>query len=430
MAPLPSLQSQLEPQAGPSSTSQEQTSHPQVIVQSASASESQDIQTNGFVQIEEGISQPDEIRGELAPPVRPYVSSRESRVSLPEEATRYFAAMGESPMPSPSTTHGFPPVRSNSRSPEKAGRSESPLKRGQAAYPEETSGSIQNPFDDESSHTRVDQDNNEFLDLDETDSTYDNSGRASAVESTEPEDLLDPQEGAIGPSLAKKDKKRAAVEDFPLPPTSPPVRPSIDSSTQSHMQQQQMQSMQRTRNGADSTSQLGATNGASRSGTELNGSISQSQSEMSQLSTASSTIPLADILPQATFRALPLLASDLPYTTIEVSNSSIRPNDRGKEVLSFIIAVNPGRGKEGWKVEKLYSDVLTLDSRVRGSIGKTMGKKLVSLPEGKLWKDHAPAKVDQRKVSIQFVSVSFLPFVVICNGRMRSLCTFHMWPLL
>ena len=64
--------------------------------------------------------------------------------------------------------------------------------------------------------------------------------------------------------------------------------------------------------------------------------------------------------------------------------------------------VDPGRGKETWKVEKLYSDVLGLDQRIRASVGKGVGKKIASLPEGKLWRDHAPAKVDQRKVSNSF----------------------------
>ena len=98
------------------------------------------------------------------------------------------------------------------------------------------------------------------------------------------------------------------------------------------------------------------------------------------------------------FRALPLLSSDLPHTNITVSHSFVRPNDRGKEVLSFIVFVDPGNGRDGWKVEKMYSDVLGLDQRVRNSVGKGVGKRIANLPEGKLWKDHAPAKVDQRKV--------------------------------
>lgn len=48
-------------------------------------------------------------------------------------------------------------------------------------------------------------------------------------------------------------------------------------------------------------------------------------------------------------------------------------------------------------MEKMYSDVLSLDQRVRSNVGKGVGRKIANLPEGKLWKDHAPAKVDQRK---------------------------------
>lgn len=109
--------------------------------------------------------------------------------------------------------------------------------------------------------------------------------------------------------------------------------------------------------------------------------------------------PSRDPVP-ASFRALPLLSSDLPYTSIVVSNSVIKPNERGKEVLSFVISINPGKNKESWKVEKVYSDILTLDQRVRNNVGKTAAKRIATLPEGKFWKDHAPARVDQRKVCI------------------------------
>lgn len=112
------------------------------------------------------------------------------------------------------------------------------------------------------------------------------------------------------------------------------------------------------------------------------------------------------------FRALPLLPHDLPRTRILVTSSSVRPNERGKDVLSFVVYVDPngvsdttgggkgkGKGKEGWSVEKMYSDVLGLDQRVRARVGKSVGKRIANLPDGKLWRDHAPSKVDQRKVS-------------------------------
>jgi RalA-binding protein 1 len=113
------------------------------------------------------------------------------------------------------------------------------------------------------------------------------------------------------------------------------------------------------------------------------------------------------------YRALPLLPTDLPTTVVSVSQSFVRPNDRGKEVLSFVITVNPGNGKEPWKVEKMYSDVVALDSRVRASVGKSVAKKITGLPEGKLWRDHAPAKVDQRKVrEFSFLFFSFVFFFI------------------
>ncbi|TFY80954.1 hypothetical protein EWM64_g3059 [Hericium alpestre] len=103
----------------------------------------------------------------------------------------------------------------------------------------------------------------------------------------------------------------------------------------------------------------------------------------------------------AKFRALPLLPHDLPRTRITVTNSTIRPNDRGKDVLSFTVFVNAGSGKEPWTIEKTYGDVLGLDQRIRARVGKTVGKKMVNLPDGKLWKDHAPSRVDQRKAIME-----------------------------
>ena len=108
---------------------------------------------------------------------------------------------------------------------------------------------------------------------------------------------------------------------------------------------------------------------------------------------------------QLRYKSARLTNDDLPRTKVHVEGSTIRPNDRGKEVLSFIIGVQL-QGKEPWKVEKLYSDVLTLDVRVRGGIGKTAGKKIAPLPDNKLFKDNAPAKVDQRKVCIYDSDIS------------------------
>lgn len=41
---------------------------------------------------------------------------------------------------------------------------------------------------------------------------------------------------------------------------------------------------------------------------------------------------------------------------------------------------------------------------MRTSVSKNVIKKMVTLPEGRLWRDHAPAKVDQRKVRLYSAS--------------------------
>ncbi|KAJ3571141.1 hypothetical protein NP233_g3950 [Leucocoprinus birnbaumii] len=120
--------------------------------------------------------------------------------------------------------------------------------------------------------------------------------------------------------------------------------------------------------------------------------------------------------PNPQYRALPLISTDLPTTLIQVSQSFVRPNDRGKEVLYFVITIHPNPNnphKEPWKVEKMYSDVVALDARVRASVGKSIAKRIVSLPEGKLWKDHAPAKVDQRKAVLE----QYLRSLVILSSK-------------
>ncbi|KAJ6542529.1 hypothetical protein DFH09DRAFT_1322381 [Mycena vulgaris] len=68
------------------------------------------------------------------------------------------------------------------------------------------------------------------------------------------------------------------------------------------------------------------------------------------------------------FHVLPLLLSDLPNTTITISTASLRPDDRGKEVLDVTMYVDPGNS-QGWAVQKKLSDVLSLSMRQSGKKG-------------------------------------------------------------
>lgn len=66
------------------------------------------------------------------------------------------------------------------------------------------------------------------------------------------------------------------------------------------------------------------------------------------------------------------LISNLSAISIKVVGSNIKPNDKGKEVVSFILSVGSydeddsvtRHFEEQWRVEKLYSDFLSLDSKV------------------------------------------------------------------
>ncbi|GJE91091.1 RhoGAP-domain-containing protein [Phanerochaete sordida] len=332
-------------------------------------------------------------------------SGTQAEFKADEEAKRYYATMSESPNPSPQSPHGFPNVRAGSASPDRRHvvinekRSESPLKRSQVAQLELEAEEASEQSESRSGSRATG--NGEFLDLEaeDTDSHYeasvDESGRVSVVDSLVSE--YDDRDDILNPSR----KKRATADDFPLPPGTPPVNHSAEG----FAHQQGPQTPLTARSPPETMSELPD---GTRSYHHENGvsdpyptpapAIPVPAPFMSQVPPS----PFSAITPpQPAFRALPLLQSDLPRTTITVSHSTIRPNDRGKDVLSFVIVVDPGNGKQPWRIEKLYSDVLTLDSRVRAAAGKSLGKKLVSLPEGRLWKDHAPAKVDQRKMALE-----------------------------
>ena len=298
--------------------------------------------------------------------------NRDSNVSLPDEARRYIANL-ESPLQSPGLTAA--------------------VSSDEPAQAQTGQGVNANKLSPSSSWRAGPRggDESEFLDSDEV------RDRVEEMEQQQPPSLV-----------INRHDKPADTDDFPTTPSSHgPIHVHPPSHTQSAS--------------SHSTSNPGPYLPPASETVVTSQKDWQSQSDISMLSQSQSSLestpltPHQDIPfpesylsptksthgdgPNPTFRALPLIANDLKTTRIIVSHSSIRPNDRGKEVLSFEIEVDPGNGKELWKVEKLYSDVLGLDHRLRATVGKGISKKIATLPEGKLWRDHAPAKSDQRKVS-------------------------------
>lgn len=326
--------------------------------------------------------------------------SRESRISLPDEARQYIANMTDSPLASPRVDGflakftGLPPQITIPESP----RSLAPPAGiiAEADSPGGTSEFLDMGEEEEDE----DDEHDSIITGPEADTETENEG----VDTTSPQDASPKQQSQEDvPHLqaqSRRLKPRAAVDDFPLPPPGPLI-PGQQPAAQPTTQQPQMLA-QTQRVSSDLVHEQPAyassdhlENPYSPPG-QYQPNLSSQSLRMDPENSQQQQTPI-QIVP-ASFRELPLLSTDLPHTTITVSHSFVRPNDRGKEVLSFVVFVSPGHGKDGWKVEKMYSDVLGLDQRVRSSVGKGVGKKIANLPEGKLWKDHAPAKVDQRKV--------------------------------
>ncbi|GAA5866516.1 hypothetical protein JCM1840_001344 [Sporobolomyces johnsonii] len=125
-----------------------------------------------------------------------------------------------------------------------------------------------------------------------------------------------------------------------------------------------------------------------------------------------------------------LVPSYLPFTRIRVGSSNIKMNDRGKEIISFLIDVivsvppesDPDHtGNASWRVEKMYSDVLGLDALVKQKSNRQESKSIGALPDKSLFKDHAPHKSDQRKAVLE----RYLQTLISIPLRDRSaICTF------
>ena len=374
------------------------------------------------------------------PEGRGHLLSRDSRISLPDEAKQYIANMTDSPVPSPRVdvfaTRPKPlPVHAASR---ENGRDD----HGESEF-------LDMDEEDEDSEEEDDQGNNlcELFDVCflrccsehhtaavdhseirnqhnqvpqiiipvEATPKFDNEMHAQ--QNFSPEGPPSDNEFEI-PIARRKEKPRVVAEEFPLPPPSN-IYVHQHQAAIPHEAQHQYPSQHALQHGQAHTVSTPGPSTSKHARAMPDQSFGWPNPQDSELSMPENSYPqsshrqisqqqVRDQQKQqqqavpASFRALPLLPTDLPHTTINVSHSFVRPNDRGKEVLSFIVFVSPGQSKEGWKVEKLYSDVLSLDQRVRSSVGKGVGKKIANLPEGKLWKDHAPAKVDQRKVRRMF----------------------------
>jgi len=270
------------------------------------------------------------------------VLSRDSRVSLPDEAKRYIANMGESPFPSPRLNSSF---------------SGQTMATPQAHKLEQVTEKTVVDSDSEDGDSLDDEQlENEFEVLPSPDQTM-----VAATNQRAPSGA-----GQLPPGQSNTNQSNP-----PSPSGQPQTAMSINTDPASLANGRQHHNSSH-HHGSDQDQDAHATTSPVKGGLEKSKPI--------------------------TFHALPLLSADLPRTTISVVSSFVRPNERGKDVLTFTIIVSAGPTKQPWKIEKLYSDVIALDQRVRSSVDKRLAKKVPTLPDGRLWRDHAPVKADQRKV--------------------------------
>ena len=121
----------------------------------------------------------------------------------------------------------------------------------------------------------------------------------------------------------------------------------------------------------------------------------------------------------------------LPFTSVRVVSSTIRPNERNREMPCFTIGVSvapPPGASEGtrsttWTVEKRWTDVTAVDAAVRSKNGRSQVRKLASLPDKSLFKDNAPSRVEQRREAVQRYLQSLV--VVPLNDK-AEVCAFFL----
>lgn len=380
--------------------------------------------------------------GLSVPPIPNRSLARESRISLPDEARRYITSMQESPMPSPSPRQAsFTTNTLNGRIVEEPDSFETdddktqgpsafhatdvsiaPGRSSQESNNEVLTNAFSGPLSDHTDGPSA------FLDLDDDDDGSDTAETPLTEQNTQAPPFS-PFATTFGSSVSGpyRQPPPSSVDTSIAPQTaylanaSSRHQPSMVSNPSTARDPLLSGPDMETRSINASPSQVA--HGPSYSTTLSPGmkrippsSTTQAQVQAQRMAYAQAHNQDYNQTPQIHAASQPhnagsvygasgrarLMAPDLPRCKVSVVGSNIRANERGKEVLSFVVQVSPtgsADAADSWKVEKLYSEVLSLDARIRSRLNRSDFKRLGSLPDNKLFKDHAPAKVDQRKVS-------------------------------
>lgn len=257
-----------------------------------------------------------------------YPVSRESRISLPDEAKRYIATMGESPLQSPKHNGPSPdPSQPTVENHPKLAQVHEEVERAQDGSPR--------PFleldDDESENDRGASD-----DMRQERVTPDSDSELDPERNQDMMAEFGYQRKRSEPPVDQMHTPRvripgATADQFPLPPSTTIVNPFRGPSSPVSVNGFSFPPQVAVSSSLNSTTTLASTNEA-----------------VPEQGKRDSFMP-PSIQPVAKFRQMPLLDTDIQHATVEVMGSHIRPNDKGKEVLCFVIGVNVV-GKDGWTV--------------------------------------------------------------------------------
>ncbi|KAF9187433.1 hypothetical protein BGZ51_001280 [Haplosporangium sp. Z 767] len=111
-------------------------------------------------------------------------------------------------------------------------------------------------------------------------------------------------------------------------------------------------------------------------------------------------------------QAFHMFNENLEFVSVLVVGSTIKTNDRGKELLTFTVSIGQEvQGPDGmyphneddelWRTEKQYAEFVNLDSKLRVTQSRNVVNSLPRLPDKSLFSNHAPSKVDARKVALE-----------------------------
>ncbi|GJJ69203.1 RalA-binding protein 1 [Entomortierella parvispora] len=100
-------------------------------------------------------------------------------------------------------------------------------------------------------------------------------------------------------------------------------------------------------------------------------------------------------------QAFSMFGDNLDTICVTVVGSNIKTNDKGKELLTFLVSIRQEGGDEMWRVEKQYMDFVNLDSKLRITQSRNIINSLPRVPDKSLFSTHAPSKVDMRKLALE-----------------------------